>query len=142
MKIESSFKSFVTPMNKKEITEFFEILSAANPNPTTELQFASNFQILIAVILSAQATDKSVNLATPALFKAAPDAFKMRDLGESGIKPFIQKINLYPSKARHIAATSNILCEKYAGDVPSNFNDLITLPGVVRKTAKIGRAHV
>ena len=124
-------------MNKKEITEFFEILSAANPNPTTELQFASNFQILIAVILSAQATDKSVNLATPALFAAAPDAFKMRDLGESGIKPFIQKINLYPSKARHIAATCAILCEKFEGRVPDNFNDLIALPGVGRKTANV-----
>lgn len=124
-------------MNKIQIVKLFQTLETINPNPQTQLQFHSTFQLLIAVILSAQATDKSVNLATPALFQVAPDAFKMRELGENAIKIFIQKIGLYQNKAKHIFKTSQILCEKYNGNVPNNFEDLIQLPGVGRKTANV-----
>ncbi len=124
-------------MKKSQIETFFRILKTENPAPQTELIFHSPFQLLIAVILSAQATDKSVNLATPALFQKAPDAFTMRDLGTNGILPFIKTIGLYQNKAKYIFQTAQILCERFNGEVPSRFEDLILLPGVGRKTANV-----
>lgn len=124
-------------MQNAQIVKFFKALQKTNPNPQTELRFDSPFQLLIAVILSAQATDKSVNLATEKLFKCAPDASKMRDLGEDNIKTFIQKIGLYQNKAKNVFKTCEILCEKYNGEVPNTFEYLIQLPGVGRKTANV-----
>ena len=124
-------------MHRTKIVKFFKTLREINPNPQTELHFDSPFQLLIAVILSAQATDKSVNLATEKLFKCAPNAFKMKELGEYHIKRFIQKIGLYQNKANNIYKTCEILCEKYNGDIPKTFEELIKLPGVGRKTANV-----
>lgn len=124
-------------MNASIRTAIFERLRAANPNPVTELQYASAFQLLIAVILSAQATDRSVNLATRALFAAAPDARSMSQLGVDGIRDHIRTIGLFNAKASNIAATAQILCEHHAGEVPRDREALQALPGVGRKTANV-----
>ncbi len=121
----------------KSVETFFKILKKNNPNPQTELRYQNHFELLIAVMLSAQATDKSVNLATPKLFQIAPDAFKMRLLGQEGIEPLIQSIGLYKTKAKHIWQTCEILCERFNGQVPQTFDELIALPGVGRKTANV-----
>lgn len=121
----------------KSVETFFKILKKNNPNPQTELRYKNHFELLIAVMLSAQATDKSVNLATPKLFQIAPDAFKMRLLGQEGIEPLIQSIGLYKTKAKHIWQTCEILCERFNGQVPQTFDELIALPGVGRKTANV-----
>ncbi len=121
----------------KSVETFFKILKKNNPNPQTELRYKNHFELLIAVMLSAQATDKSVNLATPKLFQIAPDAFKMRLLGQEGIEPLIQSIGLYKTKAKHIWQTCEILCERFNGQVPQSFDELIALPGVGRKTANV-----
>ena len=124
-------------MNKQQRQQFFQALSEHIINPTTELSYRNEFELLIAVILSAQATDVSVNKATPKLFQVAPTPDKMAALGEDGIVPYIQSIGLYRSKARHIVACCQSLVEKFNGTVPNNRKDLESLAGVGRKTANV-----
>lgn len=116
---------------------FFERLAQANPEPMTELVYASTFQLLIAVILSAQATDVSVNKATRGLFAEAPDCRSMLALGEAGLKRHIQAIGLFNTKARNVMATCRLLHERYDGEVPREREALENLPGVGRKTANV-----
>ena len=124
-------------MNPAKRLEIFRRLRHANPAPTTELAYQSPFELLISVILSAQATDKSVNLATARLFPVANTPQAIMSLGESGFTPFIRSIGLYRTKAKNILATCKILLEKFGGEVPSNRADLESLPGVGRKTANV-----
>ena len=124
-------------MNSAKRTEIFRRLRAANPEPTTELAYQTPFELLISVILSAQATDRSVNLATARLFPLANTPQKILALGESGLMPYIQRIGLYRTKARNVIATCALLVEKFGGEVPSNRADLESLPGVGRKTANV-----
>jgi len=112
-------------------------LRAANPHPKGELQFSTPFELLIAVILSAQATDKSVNLATQALFRRAPTPAAMLELGLAGLKRHIRTIGLYNTKARNIMATCRLLVEHHGGSVPHDREALEQLPGVGRKTANV-----
>ncbi len=115
----------------------FERLRESNPHPTTELCYGSPFQLLIAVLLSAQSTDRAVNKATGPLFKAAPDARTMLCLSEGELKAFIASIGLYHTKARHIRQTCEILVRDHAGHVPRERAALEALPGVGRKTANV-----
>ncbi|MGE0484766.1 MAG: endonuclease III [Gammaproteobacteria bacterium] len=124
-------------MNKDKRYEFFERLRAANPMPRTELVYGSEFQLLVAVILSAQATDVSVNKATRSLFAAAPDAVAMAALGSEGIKQHIRSIGLFNAKAANIAQTCRVLVELHNGEVPRDRAALEALPGVGRKTANV-----
>jgi endonuclease-3 len=124
-------------VNRDKRRAIFERFRAANPHPTTELEYGSAFQLLIAVILSAQATDVSVNKATRSLFRAAPTPAAMLALGESGIREAIKTIGLFNTKAKNVAATCRILCEQYAGRVPRDRVALEALPGVGRKTANV-----
>jgi len=124
-------------MNPNTRRQIFERLRAANPAPTTELHYGNVFQLLIAVVLSAQATDKGVNKATAGLFKVAK---KPRDIlapGEAGLKQHIKTIGLFNSKAKNIMAACKILEEDYAGKVPRDRDALESLPGVGRKTANV-----
>ncbi len=115
----------------------FARLQALNPSPTTELHYGSVFQLLIAVILSAQATDRSVNKATKTLFAAAPDAQSFLTLGEDRLKASISSIGLYRTKARHIIKTCERLVRDHSGEVPRDRTRLEALPGVGRKTANV-----
>ena len=124
-------------MNADKRAEIFRRLRKANPHPTTELAYLTPFELLISVILSAQATDKSVNLATTQLFPRANTPRKILALGESGLTPYIQRIGLYRTKAKNVIATCALLLEKFNGEVPSNREDLESLPGVGRKTANV-----
>ncbi len=124
-------------MNKDKRLEIFTRLRAENPNPTTELSFSSPFELLIAVILSAQATDKGVNKATPKLFSAANTPKKMVQLGEEQLKDHIKTIGLFNSKATHIIKACNTLIEKHDGQVPQQRAELEALAGVGRKTANV-----
>ncbi len=124
-------------MTPEEIAAAFRYWQAQNPEPRTELRYATPFQLLVAVVLSAQTTDKSVNAATPALFAAAPDACAMARLTEDEIAAHIRRIGLYRSKARHLKALATILCERYHGEVPRERAALEALPGVGRKTANV-----
>ncbi len=124
-------------MNQKKRTEIFKRLRAANPHPTTELKYGNTYQLLVAVILSAQATDVGVNKATEKLFRKVKTPQAMLKLGEAGLKRYIRTIGLYNSKAKHIIAMSRILVEKYHGKVPGRREDLEALPGVGRKTANV-----
>lgn len=124
-------------MNAVQRTELFCRLRAANPTPTTELIYATPFQLLIAVILSAQATDKSVNLATKKLFADAPTPQTMYALGEAGLSEYINRIGLYPSKAKNVIATCRLLLDLHGGEVPHSRTALEALPGVGRKTANV-----
>jgi endonuclease-3 len=124
-------------MNDAKRREMFARLRAANPSPRTELQYKTPFELLIAVILSAQATDKGVNKATPALFRAAGTPAKMLSLGVAGLSPYIKSIGLFNSKAKNIIATSEALVTQYAGRVPRTREALESLPGVGRKTANV-----
>ncbi len=124
-------------MNAAKRAEIFVRLQAANPAPTTELEYATPFQLLIAVILSAQATDKSVNLATRKLFPAAPTPAAMAALGEEGLAGHINRIGLYRTKAKNVIATCRLLLERHDGEVPSTREALEALPGVGRKTANV-----
>ena len=108
-----------------------------NPHPTTELVYATPFQLLIALILSAQATDKSVNLATKLLFKTAPTPQKMLKLGEAGVTEYIKTIGLFRGKARNVIATCAKLIELHSSEVPKERESLEALPGVGRKTANV-----
>jgi len=124
----------VNPLKRQQI---FTRLRAANPQPRTELKHSSPFELLIAVILSAQATDKGVNKATPALFKAAPTPEAMAALGQAGITPYIKTIGLFNSKAKNIIATCEALVAEHHGEVPQTREALEALPGVGRKTANV-----
>jgi endonuclease III len=112
-------------------------LKAANPEPRTELEYSSPFQLLVAVMLSAQATDKSVNRATAELFRIAPDPQAMLGLGVAGLSTHIKSIGLFNTKARNIIETCRLLIERFAGVVPADREALQTLPGVGRKTANV-----
>ena len=124
-------------MNKAKRTEIFSRLRAANPDPTTELVYRTPFELLIAVILSAQATDKSVNLATGKLFAVAKTPKTIMALGNQGLLPYIQSIGLFRNKAKNIIATCALLLEKHQGKVPQTREQLEQLPGVGRKTANV-----
>ena len=126
-----------TRMDPDEIRAFMERLAAANPAPTTELRFASPFELLVAVILSAQSTDVGVNKATESLFAAARTPEAMAALGEEGIKEHIRTLGLFNNKARNVAETARILAEDYNGTVPEQRAALERLPGVGRKTANV-----
>ena len=124
-------------MSPQHARQIFEHLRAANPVPQSELLYRGHFQLLIAVILSAQATDKSVNLATRELFRVAPTPQAMLKLGLTGLKRHIRTIGLYNAKARAIIATCRILLERHGGEVPRERAALENLPGVGRKTANV-----
>ncbi|WP_456414920.1 endonuclease III [Thiolapillus sp.] len=124
-------------MNQKKRREIFQRLRENNPKPTTELHYNSSFELLIAVILSAQATDVGVNKATAKLFPVANTPRAILDLGEKGLKEYIKTIGLYNGKAKNIIATCRILLEKHGGEVPDERKALEALPGVGRKTANV-----
>lgn len=124
-------------MRVEDRTEFFRRLQAIDPQPTTELEYQSTFELLIAVILSAQATDISVNLATRRLYKTTNTPQAILDLGEDGLKAYIRTIGLFNSKAKNVILTCRTLLEKHGGEVPSNRQALEALPGVGRKTANV-----
>ena len=124
-------------MNRSKRQEIFTRLRAENPHPTTELQYGNPFQLLIAVILSAQATDAGVNKATRALFRKVKTPRAMLRLGEAGLKEYIKTIGLFNTKAKNIIKTCAILEEQYDGQVPEERAALEALPGVGRKTANV-----
>ncbi|WP_119355529.1 endonuclease III [Azohydromonas sediminis] len=124
-------------MKTEDIEPFFATLKAANPTPTTELEFTTPFELLVAVLLSAQATDVSVNKATRRLFAVADTPQKMLALGVDGVAEYIKTIGLYRSKAKHLIETCRILVERHGGEVPRSREALEALPGVGRKTANV-----
>lgn len=131
------YKSEIAPLSPQEIDLFFEHLAAHNPNPKGELYSINTFTLLVAVVLSAQATDKGVNKATHELFKVVSTPEQMVALGEENLKSYIKTIGLYNSKARNIMALSQRLIADFGGEVPSQREDLESLPGVGRKTANV-----
>ncbi len=124
-------------MNRQIRTEIFERFRAANPHPTTELEYDSTFQLLIAVILSAQATDVSVNIATRRFFPTHGTPKGILELGLEGLTDCIKSIGLYKTKAKNVIRTCEILLEHYQGEVPNTRSELESLPGVGRKTANV-----
>ncbi len=124
-------------MNKTQVAEFYRRLAASNPAPTTELSYSSPFQLLIAVILSAQATDVGVNKATAKLFPVAPTPETILALGVDGLIEYIKTIGLFRTKAKNVIATCAILLEHHGGAVPEDRAALEALPGVGRKTANV-----
>src|SRR4051795_7928141 len=122
-------------MNPTKRREIFARLARANPNPTTELEYGTPCELLVAVVLSAQATDKSVNLATRKLFPATPQ--KIIDLGVSKLENYIETIGLFRTKAKNLVALSEILLQEHGGEVPRSRDALERLPGVGRKTANV-----
>jgi endonuclease-3 len=121
----------------QKLDHIFSILSETIINPESELQYINEFTFLVAIILSAQTTDILVNKATKKLFEVADSPQKFLELGVEGLSQYISTINLYPTKAKNIIKTSEILVEKFNSKVPDNFDDLILLPGVGRKTANV-----
>jgi len=124
-------------MNAEQRIAFFEQLKANNPKPSTELEYSSPFELLTAVLLSAQATDISVNKGTRRLFPIANTPAALLALGEGGVRPYIQHIGLYKTKGRHLQETCRILMKQHGGEVPKKREDLEALPGVGRKTANV-----
>jgi len=124
-------------MNPAKRREIFLRLQAANPHPTTELEYATPFELLVAVMLSAQATDVSVNAATRHLFPIANTPQKILTLGEEKLGEYIQRIGLYKTKAKHVMQTCSLLMERHDGTVPQTREELEALPGVGRKTANV-----
>jgi endonuclease-3 len=124
-------------MNRAHIQTFFERLSAANPMPASELEYTSVFELLAAVLLSAQATDVGVNKATRRLFPVANTPRKLLELGVEGVESYIRTIGLYRNKAKNLVATCRILLEQHGGEVPREREALEALPGVGRKTANV-----
>jgi len=124
-------------MNAAKREEIFSRLQRLNPQPATELQYRAPFELLVAVVLSAQATDKSVNLVTPRLFAAASSPAAMLALGQDGLEAYIKTIGLYRTKARNLLAACRMLLERYGGEVPREREALESLPGVGRKTANV-----
>jgi len=124
-------------MNPQKRREIFRRLEAANPNPTTELNYRTPYELLVAVVLSAQATDKSVNEATKTLFVDFNTPEKMVQLGAAGLESYIRRIGLYRSKAKNVVALSELLIREHGGEVPASREALERLPGVGRKTANV-----
>ncbi|MFQ3307667.1 MAG: endonuclease-3 [Candidatus Midichloriaceae bacterium] len=124
-------------MNKKIIDEIFSRFQKLNPTPKIELDFTNNYTLFVAVVLSAQSTDKGVNKATKELFKIVNDPSQMLILGEENLKTHIKSIGLYNSKARHIIRSSEIMFSDYNNQLPETFDELCKLPGVGRKTANV-----
>lgn len=124
-------------MDQETIERCFSALRAAIPEPRTELRYNSPFQLLVAVVLSAQSTDRTVNLCTAGLFSAAPDAQSLWDLGEEKIREHIRHLGLFNTKARNVHALAGILLREYGGEVPHDRAALESLPGVGRKTANV-----
>ena len=124
-------------MNSAKRTAIFERLRAANPEPRGELEYRNAFELLIAVVLSAQATDKSVNLATRELYAAANTPAALLKLGPAGLENYIKRIGLYRTKAKNILATCRLLLDQHGGEVPITREELERLPGVGRKTANV-----
>ena len=124
-------------MSPEKRRKFFERLRSANPNPTTELAYRTPFELLVSVVLSAQATDRSVNAATAKLYPVANTPQALLALGMSGLIGYIKTIGLYRSKAKHIIETSRLLIERHGGEVPQSREALEALPGVGRKTANV-----
>ncbi len=124
-------------MNIRKRKAIFEIFQSVNPHPKTELNYSNHFELLTAVLLSAQATDKGVNIATKKLFQLANSATAMAELGEEGIANVIKTIGLYKTKAKNLHATSCILRDQFNDQVPNNRDALESLPGVGRKTANV-----
>jgi endonuclease-3 len=124
-------------MNAEKRAEIFRRLQAINPNPTTELEYRTPFELLVAVLLSAQATDVSVNAATRKLFPKANTPQKIAKLGVAGVTPFIKTIGLYRTKAKHLIKTCELLLAHHGGAVPEHREALEALPGVGRKTANV-----
>lgn len=124
-------------MNAEQRIAFFEQLKANNPKPSTELEYSSPFELLTAVLLSAQATDISVNKGTRRLFPIANTPAALLALGDAGVRPYIQHIGLYKTKGRHLQETCRILMKQHGGEVPKKREDLEALPGVGRKTANV-----
>ena len=124
-------------LSKKEMTEVFSRLKAANPAPVSELDYVNPFTLLVAVVLSAQSTDKGVNKATGPLFKVADTPEKMLKLGEERLISYIKTIGLYKNKAKHIMGLSQKLIDDFDSEVPGTREELMTLPGVGRKTANV-----
>jgi len=124
-------------MNAAKRRAIFERLQAANPNPTTELVHSSPYELLVAVVLSAQATDRSVNLSTATLFPVANTPAKIALLGGAGLTPYISSIGLYRNKAKNVVALSEFLLAEHGGNVPQTREALEALPGVGRKTANV-----
>lgn len=124
-------------MKRDQIFEFFRRLAEDNPSPQTELEYGNAYQLLVAVALSAQATDVGVNKATRALFAKVETPQQMLALGEEGLKEHIKTIGLFNSKAKNVIALSQILVDDYGGEVPDSRDALVTLPGVGRKTANV-----
>jgi endonuclease-3 len=124
-------------MNPAKREQIFARFQSANPHPTTELAYRTPFELLVAVILSAQATDKGVNLATPRLFEAAPTPAAMLKLDQNGLESYIKTIGLFRTKAKNLLAACRILVDQYGGEVPRDRDALESLPGVGRKTANV-----
>lgn len=124
-------------MKEPKVRELFERFKALNPHPVTELEHSSPFELLVAVVLSAQATDKGVNIATRRLFPVANTPEKILALGTEGLTAYVRTIGLYPGKVKNILATCRILLERYGGEVPRDREALEELPGVGRKTANV-----
>jgi endonuclease III len=124
-------------MNRAKIAAIFERLKVAIPEPKTELEYSNPYTLLVSVVLSAQATDKSVNLATKPLFRVADTPRKMVKLGEERVREYIKTIGLYNTKAKNVIALSEQLIQKYNGEVPREREALESLPGVGRKTANV-----
>ena len=127
----------MTLLHDEEIKEVFERFKKENPNPTSELKWTNSFTLLVSVVLSAQATDKSVNKATESLYKIADTPQKILSLGEDNLISYIKSIGLYKSKAKHIIELSKMLISEFDSKIPDNLEDLIKLPGVGRKTANV-----
>ena len=124
-------------MNPQKREEIFRRLKELNPEPTTELHYRTPFELLVAVVLSAQSTDKGVNLATPRLFAAADNPKAMLALGQAGLEQYIKTIGLYRTKAKNLIATCRMLIERFGSEVPRDREALESLPGVGRKTANV-----
>ncbi len=124
-------------LSTSQITEIMKRWQAQNPQPASELEYKNAYTLLVAVVLSAQATDKSVNIATRPLFEVVDSPEKMLKLGEEGLIPYIKSIGLYKNKAKHVIGLSRKLIDDFGGEVPGDRDALMTLPGVGRKTANV-----
>lgn len=124
-------------LSREQVISVFERFKSENPAPTTELIATNNYTLLVSVVLSAQATDKSVNKATESLYKIVDTPQKMLELGEEGLIGYIKSIGLYKNKAKNVIALSKILIEKFNSEIPKTREDLMSLPGVGRKTANV-----
>ena len=124
-------------LSREQVISLFERFKSENPVPKTELIATNNYTLLVSVVLSAQATDKSVNKATESLYQKVDTPQKMLELGEEGLIEYIKSIGLYKNKAKNVIALSKILIEKFNGEIPKTREDLMSLPGVGRKTANV-----